>query len=88
MSVGIRDGSVAAPHTIAPQEHHMRNWFNTLNEALEAEGLLAAWDCTARPLGYGDVRTWTWDDGSKYGRSISIYRNECGHYERPVHYAR
>lgn len=66
----------------------MRNWFNTLNEALEAEGLLAAWDCIAPPLTYGATRAWTWDDGSIYGHYISIYRDECGRYERPVHYAR
>lgn len=65
-----------------------RNWFPTLNDALEAEALLAAWDCTSPPINYGEVRTWTWDDGSRYGRLISIYRNERGLYERPTHYAR
>jgi hypothetical protein len=65
-----------------------RNWFPTLNDALEAEALLAAWDCTWPPINYGEVRTWTWDDGSRYGRLISIYRNERGLYERPTHYAR
>ena len=65
-----------------------RNYFPTLNAALEAENLLAAWDCTNPPIHYGETRAWTYDDGSKYGRAISIYRNERGFYERPVHYSR
>lgn len=65
-----------------------RNFFPTLNAALEAEGLLEAWDCTSPPLPYGGTRSWTWADGSKYGRAISIYRDERGYYERPVHYSR
>ena len=66
----------------------MRNWFATLNDALAAEGLLDAWDCTARPINYGETRSWTWDDGTKHGHFVSIYRDERGFYERPVHYAR
>ena len=65
-----------------------QNWFPTLNDALEAEGLLEAWDCMDAPIRYGDSRMWTWADGSKNGRLISIYRDERGMYERPVHYAR
>ena len=65
-----------------------RNYFPTLNEALDAEGLLSAWDCINPPMQYGETRTWTWDDGSKYGHLISVYRDERGHYERPVHYTR
>jgi hypothetical protein len=64
------------------------NYFATLNDALEAEGLLAAWDCTSPAMVYGETRSFTWDDGSKHGHHVSIYRDERGCYERPVHYAR
>ena len=41
------------------------------------------------PIGYGQTRSFTWYDGkSHYGRYVSIYRDERGYYERPVHYAR
>lgn len=65
-----------------------RNYFPTLNAALEAEGLLEAWDYFWPPLPYGETHSWTWQDGSKYGRHISVYRDERGFYERPVHYKR
>ena len=65
-----------------------KNWFNTLNEALESEGLLDAWDFIKPPINYSDTVSWTWNDGTKYGRFISIYRAEDGRYERPVHYRR
>jgi len=66
-----------------------QNWFETLSEALEAENLLDAWDAmTMGGIAYGETRGWTWDDGSKYGRHISIYRSDSGRYERPIHYAR
>ena len=65
-----------------------RNYFPTLNDALDAENLLPAWACTNPPIQYGETRAWTHDDGSRYGRHISIYRDERGMYERPVHYAR
>jgi hypothetical protein len=66
----------------------MRNWFPTLNAALEAEGLIAAWDCIMPPIAYGETRAWTWQDGSRHGHFVCIYRDERGMYERPVHYAR
>jgi ArsR family metal-binding transcriptional regulator len=65
-----------------------QNWFDTLNQTLESEGILHMWDCMFPPINYSETRTWTYDDGSKYGHYISIYRNENGRYERPVHYAR
>jgi hypothetical protein len=65
-----------------------KNWFNTLNDALESEGLLDAWDFIKPSINYGDTVSWTWDDDTKYGRFISIYRAEDGRYERPVHYRR
>lgn len=58
-----------------------RNWFPTLNDALDSEGLYLFW-----PLGvninYGETVSL-----SAGGRWISIYRDEAGRYERPVHYA-
>lgn len=66
----------------------MQNWFNTLNEALESENLLDAWDITMEPISYGENRSWTWDNGSKYGHYITIFRETDGRYERPVHYSR
>lgn len=66
----------------------MQNFFPTLNAALEAERLLDAWTPTWPPLQYGETRQWAWDDGSRRGRWVSIYRDEQGRYERPVHYSR
>ena len=64
------------------------NFFPNLNDALEAEGLLEAWNPVWPPFAYGETRSWTWDDGTKWGHRISIYRDERGMYERPVHYKR
>jgi hypothetical protein len=64
------------------------NWFNTLNEALIAEGIIHMWDCLAPGIQYGETRDWTFDDGTKYGHYVTIYRNNEGRYERPVHYSR
>lgn len=70
-------------------KHSKQNWFNTLNDALEAEGLLHTWECTWPPIEYGHTKFWTYDDGSKYGYFISIHRDSItGKYERPVHYKR
>lgn len=66
----------------------MQTWFNTLNEALLSEGLLDAWDPAFRGIEYGSNFSWTWDDGSRYGHQISIYRNTSGMYERLIHYTR
>lgn len=65
-----------------------KNWFPTLNAALEAEGLLESWNPIWAPIGYGENRTYIWDNGTKWGRYVSIYRDERGMYERPVHYSR
>ena len=62
------------------------NYFPTLSEALDAENLSHAWPCT--PIAYGQTIGLTYDDGSKYGYYISIYRDERGLYERPIHYKR
>lgn len=65
----------------------MTNWFETLNEALNAENILNLWDGHMAPISYGETRRFVADDGSKYGRLVSIYRSDSGRYERPVHYA-
>lgn len=68
-------------------EVSMKNWFNTLNEALESENIIHTWDISFPPIAYGQSFQYTYDDGTKYGRRISIYRDERGMYERPVHYS-
>jgi hypothetical protein len=67
-----------------------QNWFETLVEALEAENLLDSWDAMTMPsISYGETRQWTWEDGTRYGHFISIYRHDqTGRYKRPVHYKR
>lgn len=64
----------------------MQNRFGTLQEALDAEGIAYMWDCS--PINYNETRTLTYEDGSRYGHYISIYRDERGLYERPIHYSR
>lgn len=64
----------------------MQNWFNTLSEALEAENISHMWDM--RPIAYDQTLTLTYDDGTKYGHYVSIYRDSNGLYERPIHYRR
>jgi hypothetical protein len=61
------------------------NYFNTLTEALKAEGVNEYWPGT--PVEYGQTVQVHVDDGSRYGRVISVYRhNDTGRYERPVTY--
>lgn len=67
---------------------HKQNWFNTLNQALASENLIEAWDCSYSPIAYEETRGWTWQDGTKYGHFVTIYRDNRGMYERPVHYCR
>ena len=64
------------------------NWFPTLNAALESEGLLETWDLSWSAISRGETRGYTFDDGSRFGHYVSIYRDERGFYERPVHYGR
>lgn len=58
-----------------------QNWFSTLNEALEAENLLEAWDCFWMPIVYGETRVFYTEN-----ERVSIYRETDGRYERPIHY--
>ena len=60
----------------------MNNYFDTLNDALDSEGLLDRWPITAS-VPYGATIGF-----ATAGRWISIYRDGVtGQYERPVHYA-
>lgn len=63
-----------------------QNRFHTLSDALESENILHMWD--NRPIAYGQTASLTYDDGTKYGHFVSVYRDETGLYERPVHYSR
>ena len=58
----------------------MQNWFNTLNSALESEGLVDFW-----PLGLNLACGETVSFASN-GKWISVYRETDGRYERPIHY--
>lgn len=69
----------------AMQRANKSNWFDTLNQALDSEGLIESWNFNGG-IGYGEAFSYIYQDGSKYGRFISIYRNELGRYERPVTY--
>jgi hypothetical protein len=44
------------------------------------------WD--GRPLSYDQTLGLTYDDGTRYGHYVSVYRDERGLYERPIHYSR
>ena len=59
----------------------MRNWFPTLNDALDAEGLVDRWPLGLN-VGYDENLSI-----ASGGRWISVYRDRDGRYERPVHYA-
>jgi hypothetical protein len=63
-----------------------QNRFATLSEALESEGVAHMWD--DRHIPYGTTLGCTYQDGTRYGHYVSVYRDEHGVYERPVHYAR
>jgi hypothetical protein len=65
-----------------------QNYFPTLNSALESEGLLESWELNFPPLSYDSSFSYTFDDGSKHGHYVSVYRDSDGRYERPVHYKR
>lgn len=58
-----------------------RNWFPTLNDALEAEGLVDHWPMGLN-INYGETA-----DCVRAGKFITVYRDDAGRYERPVHYA-
>ena len=64
----------------------MQNYFKTLSEALESEGISHMWDM--RPIAYEQTLSLTYDDGTRYGYYVSVYRDSNGLYERPIHYKR
>jgi hypothetical protein len=66
--------------------HDMKNKFETLSEALDSENISHMWDL--RPIAYDQTLNLTFDDGTRYGHFVSVYRDERGLYERPVHYKR
>lgn len=59
----------------------MRYWFETLNDALESENLVDYW-----PLGVNIEYDRTVAFASN-GKWISVYRDNNGRYERPIHYS-
>ena len=60
----------------------MKNYFETLNDALDSEGLIDRWPITAI-VPYGATVAL-----AIAGRWISIYRDGVtGLYERPIHYS-
>lgn len=61
---------------------HKQNWFETLNQALESEGLIDLWEF-GRNVSYGETVRFTTD----CGRLISVFRETDGRYERPIHYS-
>ena len=65
---------------------YRENWFKTLTEALEAENIVHMWPNT--PIAYGKTIGLTYDDGTRYGHYVSVYRDSKGLYERPIHYKR
>ena len=67
---------------------YKQNFFPTLNAALDSEGLLDSWEITFPPIPYSGTFSYTFQDGTRYGHYVSVYRNENGLYERPVHYSR
>ena len=61
----------------------MQLYFDTLNAALVSEGLLDSWPIYASlTVPYGATVALAHN-----GRHISVYRDDRGRYERPVHYA-
>ena len=63
---------------------HKQNWFETLNQSLESEGLVDLWPLGSN-IGYGENVRHHVQDGNII-RLISVYRETDGRYERPVHY--
>lgn len=58
-----------------------QNFFKTLNESLESEGLVEKWPLGSN-INYGETVRHIVDN-----ELISVYRDERGMYERPIHYS-
>lgn len=63
-----------------------QNWFPTLNDALISEFLLHTWDPINPSIPYNHTYKYDFEDIDGKIKHISIYRNENGLYERPIHY--
>ena len=62
-----------------------RNWFETLAESLESEGLQEHWQ--NYNISYGETaRQSVYVENSRFMKHISITRETDGRYERPIHY--
>ena len=57
-----------------------QNWFETLNAALESEGLVDTFP-DFQNISYGQTIQYAID-----GLFVTIYRETDGRYERPIHY--
>ena len=64
--------------------HDMR--YKTLSDSLESENIAHMWD--GRPIAYDQTIELTYDDGTRYGHYVSVYRDERGMNEQPIHYPR
>jgi hypothetical protein len=60
---------------------YKQNWFETLNQALESEGLVDLWPMGTN-ISYGENVRFTTD----CGLLISVFRENDGRYERPISY--
>ncbi|MEI7997553.1 MAG: hypothetical protein WCH01_21915 [Methylococcaceae bacterium] len=61
-----------------------RNWFNTLNEALDSENLIEFWPCGLN-ITY-DQAVQHHAETEQGIRLISVTRDTFGRYERPISY--
>lgn len=62
---------------------YKQSYFETLNQALESEGLIDIWPIS-KSISYGETARLIADDEETF---IIIYRhNQTGRYERPIHY--
>ena len=60
---------------------YKQNWFPTLNAALSSEDLIDLWELGLN-VSYGQNVRFT----TECGKHISVYRENDGRYERPIHY--
>lgn len=61
-----------------------QNWFETLNQALASENLIELWPLGSN-ISYGENVRHIVGDG-KEQQLISVFRENDGRYERPIHY--
>lgn len=78
----ISDNDTSEEQSNLEKKMQKRNWFNTLNDSLEAEGLVAEWKLGVN-IQYGQ----TIQIITESFKLISVYRDQDGRYERPIHYS-